>query len=122
MSRAYNMYVTIRGYEKEKEAAIQAAMNQEWDFDDHFDFEEDGQSVMQDGGDGSLGGGEMEEEFTARLCKAIWKANGKFCAITVDATCLEDLPYESHYGDEADYERLMGKKKTTKKAKKGGKR
>ena len=62
---------------------------------------------MQASAQHSLSGGESEEEFTERLSLAIWRANGKFCDVSVDATFLEDLPYEIHTLDENDYERLI---------------
>ena len=55
----------------------------------------------------SLCGGESEEQFTERLSLAVWKANGEFCEVTINATYLENLPYEIHSLDEDDYERLM---------------
>ncbi len=41
---------------------------------------------------------------------AIWKANGAYCEVSVDATYMESLPYETHSLDEDDYKRLMEKK------------
>jgi hypothetical protein len=38
---------------------------------------------------------------------AIWRANGGYCEVVVNATYLEDLPYEIHTLDQTDYERLM---------------
>jgi hypothetical protein len=50
-----------------------------------------------------------EEEFTERLSVAIWRANGAYCEVTVNATYLENLPYETHCLNEADYARLIDK-------------
>ena len=55
----------------------------------------------------SFAGGETEEEFTERLAVAIWRANGGYCEVIVNATFLENLPYEIHTLDEDDYERLI---------------
>lgn len=38
----------------------------------------------------------------------VWRANGKFCDVSVHATYLEDLPSETYSFDEADFERLKG--------------
>ena len=38
---------------------------------------------------------------------AIWRANGSFCEVVVNATYLEDLPYETYTLDESDYARLI---------------
>jgi hypothetical protein len=54
-----------------------------------------------------LCGGESEEQFTERLSVAIWRANGEFCEVVVNATYLEELPYESHTLDQDDYDRLI---------------
>jgi hypothetical protein len=54
-----------------------------------------------------LCGGESEEQFTERLSVAIWRANGSFCEVVVNATYLEELPYETHVLDESDHARLI---------------
>ena len=51
--------------------------------------------------------GRSEEQFTERLSVAIWRANGGYCRVSVDATYLENLPYETHGLDESDYARLI---------------
>ena len=63
--------------------------------------------TMHASAQGNLCGGESEEEFTERLSLAVWRANGGYCSVTVDATYLENLPYETHTLDEADYARLI---------------
>jgi hypothetical protein len=105
MSRFYEMTVEISGHDPEKEAAIQAAATKEWPFDDWICSEGNMRASAQD----SLCGGETEEEFAERLSIAIWHANGYFCEVIVNATYLENQPYEIHSLDEDDYERLIGK-------------
>lgn len=73
-------------------------------FIDWYDQEE----TLTASAEGSLCGGESEEKFTERLSLAIWRANGAYCDVTVRATYLEELPYETHCLDEADYARLIG--------------
>jgi len=58
-------------------------------------------------GEGLLGGGETEREFTERLSVAIWRANGAYCEVSVNATYLEELPSETYSLDEDDYARLI---------------
>ena len=48
-----------------------------------------------------------EEQFTERLSVAIWRANDGFCEVVVNATYMEELPYEIHSLDQADYARLI---------------
>ena len=114
MSRLYEMAVTVSEFNPEKEEAIKDAAENEWDFEDN-DWQEDPYAERDNDslfnyGQSSLCGGEGEEEFTDRISKAIWKANGAFCPVLVRATYLEELPYEEYTANEDDYKRLMGKK------------
>ena len=103
MSRFYDMTVEISGHDPEKASEIQAAAKEHWPFTDWW-FQDEG--TMQSSAQDYLCGGLSEEEFTERLGVAIWRANGGFCEVSVDATFLEDLPYEVHTLDESDYARL----------------
>lgn len=103
MSRFYEMSVEVSGYDAAKVAEIQEAAEGEWPFDDWFDSGEN----LTANGQANLSGGESEEEFTERLSLAIWRANGGYCRVSVDATYLENLPYETRELDEADYVRLI---------------
>lgn len=71
----------------------------EWPFKDWYFFEGDLSSY----GESNLCGGEDEEEFVDRLAHSIWKANKKFCEVVVNATYLEELPYETHIRSKRDY-------------------
>lgn len=103
MSRYYGMSVTISGHKPELVAGIKAAAEEEWPFGDWQAY--DGKLTAY--AESNLCGGETEEEFTERLSVAIWRANGAYCGVSVDATYLEALPYETHSLDEDDYARLM---------------
>lgn len=103
MSRQYEMSVELVGCRPERVDAIKAAAGQEWEFTEWHDQE----GTLTAAAEGSLCGGESEEEFTERLSLAVWKANGAYCEVTVNATYLEDLPYETHCLDQSDYERLL---------------
>ena len=109
MSSFYEMSVEVSGYDPAKVAEIQAAAEQEWPFDDWWRAgdESDSAATMHASGQNSLCVGESEEEFTERLSLAIWRANGGYCHVSVDATYLENLPFETHELDEADYARLI---------------
>jgi hypothetical protein len=102
------MTVQVSGYDLAKVSQIQAAAGKEWPFEEwglsgsvHDD------PGMQASAQDSLCGGESEEEFVERLSLAIWRANGSYCQVVVDATFLENLPYETHTLDETDYVRLI---------------
>jgi hypothetical protein len=103
MSRAYGMLVDIRGQEPSRVGEIKQAAEEEWPFGDWSDFEGELTAYAED----QLCGGETEEDFTRRLTVAIWKANGDYCKVSVDATYMESLPYETHCLNEDDYQRLM---------------
>ena len=82
MSRAYDMSVEIIGFRPDRTDAIEAAANQEWNFADWFISEE----TLFASAEGSLCGGESEEDFAERLSLAVWRANGEYCDVTVNAT------------------------------------
>ncbi len=84
--------------------AVKQAAETEGTFDDWF---LDDDSVLTASADDRLCGGETEEEFAQRLAKAIWAANGDYCRVEVNATYLDQLPYETHCLDEDDYRRLV---------------
>ena len=107
MNRFYEMSVEVSGHDPAKASEIQSAAEQEWPLDDWWFAGDDDAATMHASGQGSLCGGESEEEFTERLSLAIWRANGGFCRVSVDATYLENLPYETHELDESDYARLI---------------
>lgn len=106
------MMIQVMDFKKSRLSRIEKACLAEWDFDSEaFSVEVDSKSIrtLTGKGIGSLCGGESEEEFADRLAIAIWKANGSYCEIEVQALYLEDLPYEQHIREEDDYKRLMGK-------------
>jgi hypothetical protein len=47
-------------------------------------------------GNGSLCGGQSEDEYAGELAKEIFTANGGPCEVEVCATYLEDLPFERY--------------------------
>ena len=108
MSRYYEMNVTIDGFALTRKQRIIDACREEWEFEpDSFDTYVEVAGMpptrLTTFGRSSLCGGESESEFADRLSAAVWRANGGFCEVTVAATFLEELPYESHVRDEEDY-------------------
>ena len=108
MSRFYEMSAEVSGHDRAKVAEIQAAAEAEWPFDDWWlaGAGEPGET-MHASAQSNLCGGESVEAFTERLSLAVWRANGGYCSVTVDATYLENLPYETHTLERADYDRLI---------------
>jgi hypothetical protein len=103
MSRCYEMMVTVSEMVPDRKDAIEEAARAGWDFGDCYE----GEGSMTLSGNGWLGGGESEAEFAERIAKAIWQANGQFCAVEVCATDLENAPHERYQLDEGDYDRLQ---------------
>jgi hypothetical protein len=104
MSRSYDMTVEVSGHNPNKEPQIKTAAEAEWPFADWCD---NGEGKIQASAQDYLAGGESEEQFTERVSVAVWRANGSFCEVVVNATYMEELPYEIHTLNEDDYARLM---------------
>lgn len=108
MARLYRMSVEVSKHDWGKVAEIHQATECEWPFDDWWSSTGNDNAVtIHAAGEDYLFGGESEEEFAERLTLAIWRANGGFCRVIVNATYLEELPYEKHELDETDYARLI---------------
>ncbi len=108
MSRSYEMCVEITGIDAARRGQVIAACCGEWsfskeDFNNGPPSEGDGRSLTAFA-DGALCGGETEERFVDRLARAVWKANAGHCQVTVRATYMEALPYETHVRGEADFQ------------------
>lgn len=98
MSRYYEMTAEVKGYNKDKEDAIRDAFDDEWGVDDSWS----GENSVTFNGRNSLVGGEGEDEFACRLCRAIWRANEAFCDVEVRCVYLDDPPMEIYaFGEEA---------------------
>jgi hypothetical protein len=104
MSRYYGMTIVVTEYKPSKVATIKEAAELEWDFTDWYEHE----NRLTATANGNLCGGETDDDFADRLAKTVWQANGGFCEVSVQTTCLEYLPYEDHSFDEDDYGRITG--------------
>ena len=109
MSRFYGMNVTVSGHSKEKTKEIVAALTNEWPslwegLENCLKADDEELSAY---GEDQLCGGESEDEFSARVAKAVWTANGKYCRVVVRCTYLEDIPCERYTFDEKNYAEIM---------------
>jgi hypothetical protein len=102
MSRAYSMQIVVETVTKAEKDSILEAIQDNWPIEDEFWYEPT--LTLSVSGDSQLCGGETEEEFTQRVTNSIWKAAGRFVPIVVNATCMENLPYESYSFEEGEYE------------------
>jgi len=112
MSRAYRMDLTVRNCRRDRLEGIQQAAEELWPFED-WSFrdsrEENVSELLQQlccGAEDNLCAGETEEEFAQRLARAIWRANGHFCPVSVAATYLEAIPCEQYDFDQDAFQRL----------------
>lgn len=105
-----NSSAKITQHEEKKVSDILNALKQEWEVQDECGCnpnDEDGQNFFSTYGESYLCGGESEAQFTDRVALAVWKANGGYCHIQVEAVYLEELPYEIHLRDQDAYYQLM---------------
>jgi hypothetical protein len=64
--------------------------------------------VIAGSGQGYLCSGETEEQFLRRCCKSVWKNTKHYVEVRIDATCLEDLPCDTHESDPEEFNKIMG--------------
>ena len=104
MSRQYGMSIEVHKITAEEFESVKAVIESEWDEGDPFYNKTT--NTLSTYAEGSLAGGETEKEFVTRLSRAIWTELKRFVEVTVGATYLEDLPFESYTADEDDYEQF----------------
>ena len=104
MSRSYEMAIEVTGITWGRKKQVKDAVRSEWNAETIYGRGRDAFIA----GEGSLSGGESEEEFSRRLARAVWKANKGYCEVLVKATSLENLPYETYYFGRGDYKKIRG--------------
>ena len=111
MSRLYEMEIRIYGVNSERIVAIKEAVKEEWGFDYWYQNTDpiSKMIVLHSYAEDYLCGGKSEADFATNVSIAVWKANGSFCEVVIEATCKEYIPSESYTHDEYDYEKLMNK-------------
>lgn len=104
MSTLYRVLVRIEENDPEKESIIQEALEEEWPFSNWYSNDNELSACSE----GSLGGGSLDREriFARKCAQKVWTANEGYCAVTIEMTCLENLPAESYTFDEEDYDKL----------------
>jgi len=104
MSRMYQMNVEIECTEEQAEKII-PVLKEYWPFEDPYPSNYlSGLLYMT--GDGSLYGGDTEEEFTDSLARAVWKEVG-YVPVEVNARCMEYLPSDTHHRSKDEYEKWV---------------
>lgn len=100
MSRLYEITVRVSGHHPFEVENIKDAVEEEWGLEDEW---KEGDEHVFFAGQGSLGGGETEAEFSRRVAQAVWDTVNKFCKVEVQCSYIEDPPTEYYSFDEDDY-------------------
>ena len=109
MSRYYQMDIEIDDGDPAKFDKIKEAIGHVWSIDDE-DTWRPAKNRIDFWGKDYLCGGESEDEFASRVTREIWEANGAYCCVVVNATYLEELPYETYHDGEHEYNEWLQKK------------
>lgn len=93
MSRMADVSITVSGHARDREDPIFEAVELEWqcDYKEHHDAESEvpefvTPAYLSMGGSGNITFSLSNEEFAHRVAKAVWRANGAFCKVSVEIT------------------------------------
>jgi hypothetical protein len=92
------MLLTIKGLTEKENSTVEMVLEPLWKWESLGDEE-----CLTLGGISYLCGGESEEHFFQRCCEAVWGELGKYVEVEIDATYMEELPYETYISDEDEY-------------------
>lgn len=95
--------IEISGIVPERSQAIIAAVS-EWTCQDGWTMSGDSMSYI---GDHKISYDLWFENERARVARAVWKANGGCCAISIEVANYDQSPWQSSEFGEADFEMLM---------------
>jgi len=102
MSTAYELRMTVSGYDPNKLDAIHEAADEVWDFEPN-DWPDDGKGQeFTVKGTSNIRTAASIDDAVEELTHAIWEANGAFCAVHVESLNLDAVPWFDH--DELDFE------------------
>ena len=108
MSRFYEMSVEVSGHDRRRWPKSKRRQNRNGRLTTGgLPATSERRQTMHASAQDNCAAAKAKKQFTERLSLAIWRANGGYCHVSVDATYLENLPYETHALDEADYARLI---------------
>lgn len=121
MSRLYQMDVIVKNtgdLNSHEKQDLVSALSKEWPFSFDEFCRDEGDLVpafvhlyLYGEGEGTLCGGESEEEFATSIAHAAWNAVGKYLPIEVSATLLEQLPCNCYNMEESHYETFLQNKR-----------
>lgn len=106
MSRRYDMCITVDHFKSVADLVkTEGVISDCWTVDYSNQIRTDVSTLsLEAGGENYLCGGESEEEFAARVSEAVWEELGYFVEVTVRATYLEEIPFETHICSEDEYD------------------
>jgi hypothetical protein len=99
MSRFYQIDLMVHG--KVKEDEVKEAARGEWGFEDHQWYNEG--ELLLGSGQGNICGGVDEKDLALKIARAVWKANGSYCKVSITATYLQELPSDTYLMTEDEY-------------------
>ncbi len=107
MSLSYRMQVAVEEFSHGRKEALIEAIRQEWDPDSlpPEEYGPSGDEILLSGTN-ALYGGEGAGGFAARAARAIWRANGGYCSICVDAQPDDGEPCDTIELSRDDYDML----------------
>ena len=105
MNRSYDMQVTIRRFDPQRQQNIEDICCFEFPFESLEIQPFDEESTMIGTTVGDLSCGLSEEQFSERLTKAIWSANEQYCPVTVRLLYLNALPYNAYELGKDDFQK-----------------
>jgi hypothetical protein len=111
MSKNYHAEIRITGFETENIERIKATIGSVAEFDENekvWDADKLGVlAITYFNSDCFLKTGTGEDDFTERLAKLVWQANGKYCHIKITMTFLDENPDNEYLFEELEYSKLM---------------
>ena len=111
MSRYYQMTCSAWKLQTGEADMIREALAEEWSWENYY--EDASKTKLNLSGRDSLCGGESEEDFSARISRAIWARLGRYIPMEITCTYMENLPYRSYHPDGAHYAAWMENSKPT---------
>jgi hypothetical protein len=106
----YEMQLTVLNFDISKKNEIEKAANEEWPFEEFEVSHDDDHTGLWSRGESSLSAVMELKTFITRLSEAIWKANGAFCTVSVNALCQEGTEDDTFEPDNSAYNAMIQKK------------
>jgi len=101
MSICYRLVVEVEGVTADRQGAVIEAVGGEWEFNTDYPDPEEG--TIRFTGYADLPACAAPRAFAGEISRAIWRANGGYCPVRVDATREDEDPGDEFEFGEDDY-------------------